>query len=1245
MSQDEKHLSAEEIELLRARQVDHRADYSQSEVNDRGRRHLAMCEDCQKLISMHEKWDRVLQAMRDKNPLEAAADCPPKAVLFELAAGILIGHDEERLIVHIAGCDRCGLELRNAYEVLSDNVTPEEHLQIDCLKSTQPAWQEKLVKRLMVLSGTSHENGSTNRARESVTRSGHELESDSPHSAISAWWRDPSFGSRVAASGISFAVLILIIAATWFGFRSMPTPDVNHLLAEAYSENRLLELRIPNAKYAPVSSSRGEVSEPQALKDANSLIGHRLLSNPDDPMWLDAKGRAELIALHYDAAIDTLSRAADLQLDSVPIMIDLASAYYLRAKANNDRQIDYATAVEKLGRALAKSPDDPIALFNRAISNDALNLYEPAIDDWQHYLRIDPSGDWANEARSKLDAVQKKVRTKRSSLENPLLAPAKLLTTKTNTAELEQEIDERIEDYLQLSTKEWLPQVFPVTRQGNTDRNVRQILTVLARVARDRHDDPWLSELLNQPHGLDFNPAVARLASAVKANESGDYAGGRKAAHEARMLFRSADSIAGELRAQADEVYSHHLLYEGPTCMHLDRDLIRRLRSHGYRWLRAQAFLEAANCDYLAGNFGAARIALERGTIEAKDANYIGLYLRGLGFQADSAASVGDPKAGFSLASYGLDLFWSGQADLMKGYNLYTDLDTAADGLRFPNLQMGIWRQATSLIDLHPDTVQRAMAHRWYGNSAYLANRSDIAEREFATASRLFRESPQTEATARGQMDAEIWLAGLEARKGDLGAADARLERVREGLAAAPSFATEIGFYTAQADVSLRKNNPRATEQSLQSAVFLAEWGLSSFTSPDDRRLWTNQTDRTYRTLVWWKLHQGNPEAALELWEWYKGAEYRIPKGQTASISRLNTAAPPDPRQAPPIAIPRTVVDRLPWLRGKSVITYALFSDGLAAWLYDDRGIFFHWIPSAGLLGLVTRFEHLCSTRGSNLPALRSTAHSLYDLLIGPLEGNIEEGRTLAFELDGALSGIPLEALVDRANRYLVERGPLVVTPGLYQTLHLHSESPITAKSRALVVSVPVTPDRGFAPLLDAETEAGNVAGSFKTPKWLRGTSATLGMVRRDLRDADVFHFAGHAVALPERSGLLLAERDPQTQRAVLIGPGSLSPNRIQRLQLAVLSACDTWPAAESVMYGTEDLTKSLLRAGVPHVLASRWRVDSNETAELMRQFYEKLLLGNDIPTSLRAAQLKLASESASAHPYYWAAFGDQGKF
>lgn len=186
-----------------------------------------------------------------------------------------------------------------------------------------------------------------------------------------------------------------------------------------------------------------------------------------------------------------------------------------------------------------------------------------------------------------------------------------------------------------------------------------------------------------------------------------------------------------------------------------------------------------------------------------------------------------------------------------------------------------------------------------------------------------------------------------------------------------------------------------------------------------------------------------------------------------------------------------------------------------------------------------------------------------------------------------------------------------MIAPGLYQSLRLRRSIAITHESPALVVSVPVAADQSLAPLSDAEKEAQTVAENFQFIRQLSGSPATVAAIRDDLRGTEVFHFVGHAAALPELDGLLLANLNKNTQHAQMIDANTFTQGSLLHLQLAVLSACDT--GAPSGNSGTEGIVEALLREGVPYVVASRWNVDSAETTKLMHEFYRHLIAGDSV--------------------------------
>jgi CHAT domain-containing protein/tetratricopeptide (TPR) repeat protein len=1230
----DRHLDAAELDALLLGSTDQviGADWITNSALEEVRRHVESCPECGLRVQTHRSVQN--EILRIVAPTKSAPgpDCVAEAEWLELAAGVLPDTRARDLLKHVSQCGHCGPLLKDAVGTLSDETTPDEDRMLANLKTTRPEWQRGMAKTLR------------GEARETKPR-------QQSFSLRWIYWPRQVF---------AIAALVIVMAAIWLGARSLRASSVEELLAQAYTQQRPFEARISGAKYGPVREVRGagtsNFERPSSLLKAESLIAEALEKHPNDPNWLQASARADLLDGHYDAAIKSLQRALDARPDSPALLSDLGSAYFLRGEASDlkptdskqpatvDGASDYGHAVEFLGKALAKSPDDPIALFNHALACQKMFLYNQAIDDWEHYLRLDSNGEWSDEARRRLAAVKQQLEQRQKSLAEPPLTPEAIAHAAQSDVVLSNSIDDRSDEYLKLAITDWLPQAFAEAPSDQANE-ARVALDVLSRITRERHADFWLEELLRRTEGASFRSAIRTLAVSVRANDHGDYIEGYKSARTAAQWFRRAANNAGELRALAEEIYSEHLLWEGQRCIALLDILEPRLQSSNYTWLRAQMALERSNCANLVGDLGTYQTSIDRGTSEAQTHNYRALYLRGLGFQSLAAAAQGEADRSFTLAGRGLNIFWSGRVDLMKGYNLYTDFDAAADDQHLPNLQVAIWREATALIDRHSNVLLRAMAHRWYGNAAYLANLPTLAASEFSKASALLAASPQTSATMRDRVDAEVWLARIEVRQGDVQQASARLQSIKPMLDEAPSFDPEIGFYSTQADIAMQTNDPAATESALRCAVFLAERSLNSLSSETDRREWADQTRNAYRDLVEWKFRQGDTRTALELWEWYRGAELREGPHRPPPTGDLAISAFPDLHDVPALPSPTVVASQLPLLRNETALVYGTFPDGVALWTYDDRGISARWvaIPLPQLQELALRFQRLCSDPSSDLINLRTTARSLYDMLIAPVKDRLTPGRALVFEPDDVLANIPPEALLDSSGHYLIERFSTVISPGLYQAMHLRPAAEITGASPALIVSVPRVENPDFPPLEDAENEARSVAGTFSAASWLQGESATLSAIRQEIRDTGVFHFAGHAISSSSRNGLVLGEIDPRTKYPRLIDAASFRKQEVNDLQLAVLSACQTGTGDAISGGGAEDLARGFLDAGVPHVIASRWNVDSTQTAELMKEFYARLIAGSTVGDAWHTAQLAMVSHPASSHPYYWAAFALHG--
>ena len=332
-----------------------------------------------------------------------------------------------------------------------------------------------------------------------------------------------------------------------------------------------------------------------------------------------------------------------------------------------------------------------------------------------------------------------------------------------------------------------------------------------------------------------------------------------------------------------------------------------------------------------------------------------------------------------------------------------------------------------------------------------------------------------------------------------------------------------------------------------------------------------------------------------------------------------------------------------PELRGETVIVYAFLPDGLGIWVVDDNGIDFKFadMKPTEIQRLARQFTEQCSDPRSDLDNLRSNGNELYKALIQPASTHVKPGRALVFETDGGLDGLPLTGLVAESGKYLGNICNVLSSPGFAYRRYLREPSPIRRTDRALIVGDPAINakwKRILSPLPSAKAEAEAVSAKFDHPILLVGSQASDSNLRRDLPTAKLFQFAGHSVET--NSGVALVVASP---------PNALSGSDLftadegseAQMNLVVLSACSTGRKGDN---GQGILTQSFLRARVPQVIVSRWKIDSDAALALMNILYDELLTGRSAADSLRLAENTLRHHSHTAHPYYWAPFAVIGR-
>jgi CHAT domain-containing protein/tetratricopeptide (TPR) repeat protein len=1188
--------------------------------------HLAACEPCREQYEELAALDRQLLNMRPANSERGAGECPDPEVWRQIASTPTPAAQTLVYIEHASRCQHCGPRLREAvaeFVELHREISEAERRHIGTLESSRAEWQQRLAQRI---SGTASSASGDEEGR--------------------SWWRAWLRVPRLAMVGVS--LLAVLGVGSWVIMQRRSQPAAAELLARAYSQKRTMELRIGAAGYAPLRISRGPAasftSRSPALLRAEALIASQLEAHPSDPAWLQSQAQADLLEGKYDAAVEALRHALELEPHSPAILTDLATAYFQRAQQEG-REEDFGAAYEYLSQALRLRSDDPVALFNRAIVGERQHLYQQALEDWEHYLRLDPGSQWTQEARNRADAIREKLK-KHSGKALPLLSPADVAALATSSspdsAAQPSAVDQRIEEYLHEAVRSWLPEAFGL--KSNGDPGAAKALFFLADLTARQHGDLWLTDFLRGSSAPNFPQAANALAHAVQANDAGNYDVSHQQAALAEKLFGASGNRAGVLRAEFEETFSDQMSRHSEECRQKATSALPESARRSYAWVEIQLGLEASTCSGLMGDLGAhdeealrAMNRSEKGKGSEKGkADYGALYLRALGFVVGGKFKTGDRSGGWKLLSAGLKSFWENQYPNRRGYNLYAESAFDADASGRPNLQLASWREAKALIEHDEGPLLRALASTAMANAAIEAHLPQVAEHEYADAGRLFAAAPTTDASRNAELEMEVRTSLLEAHQGRFEDAIARLTVIQDQIRPLSNNYLVQMFYSTLGELQLGRRREAEAEQALRPALALAEQSLATLKSEAERTSWSKNAAPAYLALVEAELAQGRSMEALEAYEWYLGAPQRMAAESSVNrTSTLTNGAMPDP--------PR-LTSQLPLLAKETVLAYAVLPDGLAIWVCDDRGVNAHWIPKStdGLQELAGRFHDLSSDPRSDVRALRRDAQSLYESLIAPVEQQFAPGRTLVIEADGWLAGMPFEALIDANGRYLVERAPIVHSKGQDSQASLHKETGISADLLALVVGSTASSSADeLIPLPGVAAEADAVAGGFHSVRVLKGDEATLSAVQNQLPGAAVFHFAGHSLAAPGGSGLMLEGPDGKAKAPRLMDAAAVQHLGLQSLQLAVLSACST-ASGDGGSGGFESITDAFLRAGVPHVVASRWAVE--ETQGFVEDFYHSVLSGQRVSEAVRTASRKMLANPRTSHPYYWSAFAAYGR-
>jgi CHAT domain-containing protein/Tfp pilus assembly protein PilF len=317
----------------------------------------------------------------------------------------------------------------------------------------------------------------------------------------------------------------------------------------------------------------------------------------------------------------------------------------------------------------------------------------------------------------------------------------------------------------------------------------------------------------------------------------------------------------------------------------------------------------------------------------------------------------------------------------------------------------------------------------------------------------------------------------------------------------------------------------------------------------------------------------------------------------------------------------------------------------------------------------------------------------LYDVLIRPVQGLVNQAERILICPDGPLQTLPFAALVKHTRpglRYFIEEKPLhmIVSMTVYaetlkqaerntkqekrvlafgdpiytkeQTETLRGQKPVEAAGEHTIKQreetgadsyIDYARRRGFRldnrlpHTLKEVEEIGRLFGKSTTIKL--GEAATEASVKQESKDYKILHLAVHGW-LDEQvglnSGLALSQPELLGKKATKDDNGLLQAWEIfeqvrLNADLVTLSACDTALGQMLRGEGLIGLTRAIQYAGAKSIIVSLWGVSDESTAVLMTAFYKELSKGVSKDVALQKAMAIVRSNPRWQSPFFWSPF------
>ncbi len=1084
-------------------------------------------------------------------------------------------------------------------------------------------------------------------------------------------WLSPSLLRPAAVA----AVILIAVFGLWRIFFYQSDIDKGLLaLNNAYREQRPVEVRLSGQDYAPFSTMRGGESgrvDSLELEHAERYLRDAARDNPNSRSY-HALAKFYLLRQDFDRAIQQLENALKTDPNNASIYADFGAALLEKGKLSLDRGRTNPTSpelgkgMEELSRAVvnlnkASELDNTLLepLFNRALAQQYLMLFQDAETAWREYLKRDSTSPWAEEARRNLKNLEeRKAKTSgtQDQLINDFLSAYKtqnadaawtalsLSRARTGNAIVQALID----DFLTLAAS---------GREADANDKRQMLLyagEIEERMVQDRFTlnlaKVYKSSTSTQRETLTH--ARDLMNSAVQLYNRTEYKPAIEIFSNARELFAKATDEGEKLFAEAWVGYCRLRSQQPDLSIETFERLSTVFEAKNYRSLHAQSLSAIADALSARNEYSKVIERARQSMVVSEQIQDRANVVRCLQAETAIQGVMGNYREALAATFRALSLSESLPPDARLTWFFYHEASLNFYFLELPAVALQYENEALRLAQTAGLTLQTS---RSYDRLALIFERlGNYKEAMKKSEEAVMAGSKLSDVRMKTNIMAHSALISGQLYK-EMGQSQQAIDSYDKAIDLYKQLELDVYQYRARKGKLLALialNNDAAAEAELGSVLYWFEQNREKIAEESYRNKFFDTDQNTYDVAVDFQYARKKDIAkAFDYAEAYRARSLWDLMNTGGKIAEDNND--PQLKLAPSVS-PLTYSQIQPQLPLKTqLLEYAVLDDKVVMWLMTRDGLKSEHtiIQHAELDKKVSDYLQSLTRPSNNNDQIVSQSKALYNDLIGPIEGYLDKRLVLCVVPDKNLSFLPFAALVSPASgRYLIEDYAIQIAPSatiFIKTSERAEQLRASKSEQALVVGNPYFDReqfRGLPDLPQAGREAEKIAQLYAT-KPLIGNEAPSPLVKRSLNQADVVHLATHAVP-DERSPLLsklLLSKDGEAHHVSrgFLQAADIYEMKFTRTRLVVLSACQTGIERAYRGEGAIGLARPFI-ARVPLVVASLWPVESNITADLMISFH-KHRKQDHVSTveALQRAQLDVLHNQQPSLPqnYGWAAF------